>query len=92
MKNYISLIFIILSITLNAQLQRNALDGEYMNPIFYGDYPDPSIMRDGDDFYMVHSSFEYYPGLLIWHSTDLINWEPIKSALNKYVGSVYAPE
>lgn len=33
----------------------------YSNPIFPGDYPDPSILRDGEDFYMVHSSFEYYP-------------------------------
>ncbi len=41
---------------------------------------------------MVHSSFEYYPGLLIWHSTDLINWIPIANALNKYVGSVWAPD
>ncbi|MDZ7721324.1 MAG: family 43 glycosylhydrolase [candidate division KSB1 bacterium] len=46
----------------------------FMNPIFPGDYPDPSILRDGDDYYVVHSSFEYYPGLLIWHSRDLINW------------------
>lgn len=64
----------------------------YTNPIFPGDYPDPSILRDGEDFYMVHSSFEYYPGLLIWHSTDLINWTPVTHALQKYVGSVWAPD
>jgi len=63
----------------------------YLNPIFAGDYPDPSIMRDGDDYYIVHSSFEYYPGLLIWHSKDLINWTPVTHALHKYVGSVWAP-
>lgn len=67
-------------------------EGCFMNPIFAGDYPDPSILRDGDDYYMVHSSFEYYPGLLIWHSTDLLNWEPVCNALFKYVGSVWAPE
>jgi Beta-xylosidase len=66
--------------------------GFYLNPIFAGDYPDPSILRDGDNFYMVHSSFEYYPGLLIWHSKDLINWKPLTHALHKYVGSVYAPD
>jgi beta-xylosidase len=66
--------------------------GYYLNPIFTGDYPDPSIMRDGKDYYMVHSSFEYYPGLLIWHSTDLINWTPVTHALKKYVGSVWAPD
>ncbi|WP_421879075.1 family 43 glycosylhydrolase [Marinoscillum sp.] len=64
----------------------------FQNPIFSGDYPDPSILRDGEDFYMVHSSFEYYPGLLIWHSTDLINWSPVANSLHKYVGSVWAPE
>lgn len=62
-----------------------------MNPIFQCDYPDSSILRDGDDFYLVNSSFEYYPGLSIWHSTGLINWKPVTNALNKYVGSVWAP-
>jgi xylan 1,4-beta-xylosidase len=64
----------------------------YVNPIFKGDYPDPSLLRDGDDYYIVHSSFEYYPGLLIWHSKDLINWTPVTHALHKYVGSVWAPD
>ena len=64
----------------------------YTNPIFKGDYPDPSILRDGNDYYMVHSSFESYPGLLIWHSKDLINWQPVKNALYKNVGSVWAPD
>ena len=66
--------------------------GYYVNPIFAGDYPDPSLLRDGNDYYIVHSSFEYYPGLLIWHSTDLINWTPVTNALHKYVGSVWAPD
>lgn len=79
----------------NAQYQTNKEDIEsdyYLNPIFAGDYPDPSILRDGSDFYIVHSSFEYYPGLLIWHSKDLINWAPITNALHKYIGSVWAPD
>jgi len=76
-----------------AQHQTNTPQkGYYLNPIFAGDYPDPSILRDNNDFYMVHSSFEYYPGLQIWHSTDLINWEPVTSALHKYIGSVWAPD
>ncbi len=41
-------------------------EGYYVNPIFAGDCPDPSLLRDGDDYYMVHSSFDYYPGLLVW--------------------------
>jgi beta-xylosidase len=64
----------------------------FQNPILGGDYPDPSILRDGKDYYMTHSSFEYYPGLLIWHSTDLVHWERIAFALNQNVGSVWAPD
>lgn len=78
---------------LKGQNQKKTLDVDsFSNPLFAGDYPDPSILVDGDDYYLVHSSFEYYPGLLIWHSTDLINWEPVANALHKYVGSVWAPE
>ena len=79
----------------NAQSQNNKNSKStdyYLNPIFSGDYPDPSILRDGNDYYIVHSSFEYYPGLLIWHSKDLINWTPVANALHKYIGSVWAPD
>ena len=51
-----------------------------------GDRPDPSIIRDGDTYYMVHSSFEYAPGLLIYRSKDLVRWEPLVNALHRYVG------
>jgi beta-xylosidase len=70
----------------------NSRPNTFTNPIFAGDYPDPSILVDGDSYYMVHSSFEYYPGLTIWRSTDLITWSPVTSALNRYVGSVWAPD
>ena len=50
---------------------------EYPKVILPGDYPDPSILRDGKDYYMTHSPFSYKPGFLIWHSQDLVNWEPI---------------
>jgi xylan 1,4-beta-xylosidase len=52
-------------------------DGTFLNPILAGDHPDPSILKDGDDYYMTHSSFDAYPGLLIWHSKDLVNWAPV---------------
>lgn len=64
----------------------------YQNPVLSGDYPDPSVLRVGNDYYMTHSSFEYCPGLLVWHSTDLIHWKRIAFALNEYVGSVWAPD
>jgi xylan 1,4-beta-xylosidase len=65
---------------------------QYLNPILGGDYPDPSVLRIGKDYYMTHSCFEYVPGLLIWHSTDLVNWQPVCNALNEYIGSIFAPD
>ena len=55
-------------------------DGTYLNPIMSGDHPDPSILKDGDDYYMTFSSFDAYPGLVIWHSRDLVNWQPVARA------------
>jgi hypothetical protein len=67
-------------------------DGTFLNPILAGDHPDPSILRDGDDYYMTFSTFDAYPGLVIWHSKDLVNWQPLTAALTKNIGSVWAPE
>ena len=64
----------------------------YTNPILGGDYPDPSIMRDGNDYYMTHSAFDYQPGLTVFHSRDLVHWEPISYALHEFLGSVWAPD
>ncbi|MBR8534070.1 family 43 glycosylhydrolase [Carboxylicivirga sediminis] len=87
--------FIVFYNIVSAQSQSGsqlAAKRSFMNPIFAGDYPDPSILVDGEDFYAVHSSFEYYPGLTIWHSRNLVNWTPLVSALTEYVGSVWAPD
>lgn len=65
-------------------------DGTYLNPIIAGDHPDPTILKDGDDYYMTFSSFYSYPGLVIWHSTDLVNWVPIGPALHKELGVIWA--
>ena len=50
---------------------------EYRNPILAGFYPDPSITRAGDDYYLVNSSFSYFPGVPIFHSKDLVNWKSL---------------
>lgn len=47
------------------------------NPILMGFYPDPSICRKGEDYYIVNSSFVYAPGVPIFHSRDLAHWEQI---------------
>ncbi|WP_368113119.1 family 43 glycosylhydrolase [Bacteroides sp. RTP21281st1_E4_RTP21281_210402] len=65
---------------------------EYPKVIIPGDYPDPSIIRDGEDYYMTHSPFYYAPGFLIWHSRDLVNWEPVCRALTDWTGSAMAPD
>lgn len=71
------------------------------NPIIPGFYPDPSICRVGEDFYMVCSSFEMYPGIPVFHSKDLANWEQLGYAMHKengfhveaniFAGGVMAP-
>ena len=57
--------------------------GQFTNPIISGGYPDPSICRVGEDFYIANSSFEYFPGLPIHHSKDLVNWELIGHGLHR---------
>ena len=67
-------------------------NGTFLNPILAGDHPDPSILRDGADYYMTFSTFDAYPGLVIWRSRDLVNWTPVTAALKTNIGSVWAPE
>ena len=49
-------------------------DGTYRNPVLAGDFPDPTVLKDGADYYLTTSSFDASPGLLIHHSRDLVNW------------------
>ncbi|ACE86140.1 family 43 glycosylhydrolase [Cellvibrio japonicus] len=65
-------------------------DGTFLNPIVPGDHPDPTILKDGEDYYMTFSSFNSYPGIVLWHSTDLVNWAPVGAALQKNIGTVWA--
>ena len=55
----------------------------FLNPIINGGYPDPSIVRVDDDFYIVNSSFEYFPALPVHHSKDLVNWELIGYGIDR---------
>lgn len=55
----------------NADLE----NGFYRNPILCADYSDPDVIRVGEDFYMIASSFTYVPGVPVLHSKDLVNWE-----------------
>jgi alpha-N-arabinofuranosidase len=55
----------------------------FLNPILPGFYPDPSICRVQDDYYLVTSSFEYSPGVPIFHSKDLVHWRQIGHCLTR---------
>jgi len=76
--------------------------GVFANPVISGMHPDPSICRVGDAYYLACSSFEYFPGVPIFHSRDLVHWEQIGNALDRpsqltlptatpSSGGVYAP-
>ncbi|GCF07552.1 glycoside hydrolase family 43 protein [Dictyobacter arantiisoli] len=55
----------------------------YTNPVLPGFYPDPSVCRVGEDYYLVTSSFEYFPGIPLFHSRDLIHWQQIGHCLTR---------
>ena len=80
-----------LSLMLFVPIAMNA-QGTYTNPILGGDFPDPTILRDGKDYYLTNSAFDYVPGLVVYHSRDLVNWEPVSYALKTYLGSIWAPD
>lgn len=73
----------------------------YTNPVVPGFNPDPSVCRVGEDYYLVTSSFQYFPGVPLYHSKDLVNWEQIGHVLTResqlYLkgansnGGIYAP-
>lgn len=97
MKKLLTLLtFCAFVLTTNAQST-----GTYHNPIIPGYHPDPSAIRVGEDYWLVNSSFEYMPGVPIYHSRDMVNWElagnvltrdsqlPLKGA-SSWLG-IYAP-
>ncbi|HEX7631510.1 MAG TPA: glycoside hydrolase family 43 protein [Lacunisphaera sp.] len=57
--------------------------GHYRNPILAGFYPDPSICRVGDDYYLINSTFAYFPGIPVFHSRDLVNWEQLGHVIDR---------
>ena len=80
MKNSCRLLLILIGLWMaNVSLAQKT----FRNPIITGMNPDPSICRVGDDFYLVTSTFEYFPGLPVYHSKDLVHWKLIGHALSR---------
>jgi xylan 1,4-beta-xylosidase len=90
---FLAALLILLGAGGGAQAQRNAI---YTNPVMAGDYPDPSVIRVGKDYYATATSSEWAPEFPILHSRDLVNWEivgtvfPTRPAWS--VGNYWAPE
>jgi len=76
--------------------------GQYRNPILAGFYPDPSVVRVGADYYLINSTFAWFPGIPIFHSRDLVHWTQIGNAIDRpgmlnfdklrLSGGVFAPD
>ena len=65
-------------------------DGHYRNPILAGAWPDPSICRVGRDYYLVNSTFAWFPGIEVLHSQDLVNWRSLGHAIDRPTQLNYA--
>ncbi len=97
MKHATQFLAILMALTMDFLAQAQG----YTNPIIPGFNPDPSVCRVGDDYYLVTSSFQYFPGVPLYHSKDLVNWEHIGHVLNRESqlplpdagswGGIYAP-
>lgn len=78
--------------TLQAQLVKpNNQAKYYQNPVIPGKFGDPSVVKVGTDYYMTHSGGGT-PSLLIWHSKNLVDWQPLDFAAKKFYGSAWAPD
>lgn len=69
--------------TATASGTRDAGQAQIHNPVLPGFHPDPSILRVGTDYYIAASTFEWYPGVRLHHSTDLVTWRPLGGALGE---------
>ncbi|MCD0487119.1 glycoside hydrolase family 43 protein [Pedobacter sp. MC2016-14] len=76
MRNCFLLFFICLTFETSAQ-------SKFINPVLSGFYPDPSVTKVGPDYYLVNSTFSYFPGIPVFHSKDLKNWKQIGNVIDR---------
>jgi alpha-N-arabinofuranosidase len=67
----------------DAVFEQSLPSGSYRNPILAGFYPDPSVTRAGDKFYLVNSSFAYFPGIPVFESRDLVHWTQVGHVIDR---------
>ncbi len=77
------IVLIALLLIVNVSINAQEAPKTFQNPVISGFHPDPSITRVGDDYYLVNSSFNMFPGIPIFHSKDLVNWNQIGYVLNR---------
>ncbi len=82
MKKKISVLILLVFAFTSANFQAQGKK-VFSNPILAGFYPDPSICKAGRDYYIVNSTFAYFPGIPVFHSKDLINWRLIGHVLDR---------
>ncbi len=78
---FVPILFLLISCVFNNSSAQNKK--RFTNPILAGFYPDPSICRVGSDYYLVNSTFSYFPGIPIFHSKDLVNWKLIGHVMDR---------
>lgn len=91
MKTLLTFLLLAAGFSLCAQTPQNPFEAAndtntpvtYTNPVIPGFYSDPSVCRVGDDYYLITSSFEFFPGVPVFHSKDLINWEQIGHCIER---------
>ena len=81
------IIMLLISASLFAEWQSDNGDGTFKNPPLYADYPDPSIIRVGNDFYFASTTFVNVPGLVILKSQDLVNWDIVGHCISSFTGN-----
>jgi xylan 1,4-beta-xylosidase len=74
----LQLLFFLSVLTSNGQASK-----QFTNPILAGFYPDPSVCKVGSDYYLVNSTFSYYPGIPVFHSKDLVHWNLISHVMDR---------
>jgi len=80
---YIPVIALMATVTCSCDTSREGTTATFTNPVLHADFSDPDVVRAGDDYYMVASSFNCVPGLPVLHSKDLVSWELSGYALGR---------